>query len=125
MRVPDGPRRTAAVLTTRRRRREARAFRRRRLIGRRLDYLIAVSRLNRGREEDEQVGRFGGVVGEVVDLGVVRAVADIADEDGAYPMEVGQEPNVRTLQSDVGLVWRAVVLWMLLLAMLSIAVWLG
>ena len=49
----------------------------------------------------------------------------IADEDGAYPMEVGQEPNVRTLQSAVGLVWRAVVLWMLLLAMLSIAVWLG
>ncbi|MRT00919.1 CobD/CbiB family protein [Ralstonia pickettii] len=49
----------------------------------------------------------------------------IADEDGAYPMEVGHEPNVRTLQSAVGLVWRAVVLWMLLLAMLSIAVWLG
>ena len=40
-------------------------------------------------------------------------------------MEVGQEPTVRTLQSAVGLVWRAVVLWMLLLAMLSIAVWLG
>lgn len=49
----------------------------------------------------------------------------LADEDAAYPMEVGQEPNVRTLQSAVGLVWRAVVLWMLLLAMLSIAVWLG
>jgi adenosylcobinamide-phosphate synthase len=40
-------------------------------------------------------------------------------------MEVGQEANVRTLQSAVGLVWRAVVLWMLLLAMLSVAVWLG
>ncbi|MFP4594605.1 CobD/CbiB family protein [uncultured Ralstonia sp.] len=49
----------------------------------------------------------------------------IVDEDGAYPMEVGQEANVRTLQSAVGLVWRAVVLWMLLLAMLSVAVWLG
>lgn len=53
------------------------------------------------------------------------SAASLADEDGAYPMEVGQEPNVRTLQSAVGLVWRAVVLWMLLLAMLSIAVWLG
>lgn len=39
--------------------------------------------------------------------------------------EFGMEPSVRTLQSAVGLVWRAVVLWMLLLAMLSLAVWLG
>jgi len=69
----------------------------------------------------------GGALG--VRLGTPIAQRDsaerIADEDGAYPMEVGQEPNVRTLQSAVGLVWRAVVLWMLLLAMLSIAVWLG
>ena len=69
----------------------------------------------------------GGALG--VRLGTPIAQRDsaesIADEDGAYPMEVGQEPTVRTLQSAVGLVWRAVVLWMLLLAMLSIAVWLG
>ncbi|MGD7312421.1 CobD/CbiB family protein, partial [Ralstonia pseudosolanacearum] len=69
----------------------------------------------------------GGALG--VRLGVPIAQRDsaerIADEDSAYPMDVGQEPSVRTLQSAVGLVWRAVVLWMLLLAMLSFAVWLG
>jgi adenosylcobinamide-phosphate synthase len=37
----------------------------------------------------------------------------------------GDEPSIRALQSTVGLVWRALLLWMLLLLMLSIAVWLG
>lgn len=37
----------------------------------------------------------------------------------------GEEPNIRALQSTVGLVWRALLLWMLLLLLLSIAVWLG
>lgn len=49
------------------------------------------------------------------------------DENGPEPAapEYGAEPGVRALQSAVGLVWRAVVLWMLLLAMLSLAIWLG
>src|SRR6059058_1131506 len=34
----------------------------------------------------------------------------------------GEEPNVRALQSTVGLVWRALLLWMLLLLLLSGAV---
>ncbi|MET3130851.1 adenosylcobinamide-phosphate synthase [Oxalobacteraceae bacterium GrIS 1.11] len=37
----------------------------------------------------------------------------------------GEEPSVRSLQSTVGLVWRALLLWMLLLLLLSGAVWLG
>ncbi|GAB3463541.1 CobD/CbiB family protein [Massilia terrae] len=37
----------------------------------------------------------------------------------------GEEPNVRALQSTVGLVWRALLLWMLLLLLLSSAVLLG
>jgi adenosylcobinamide-phosphate synthase len=37
----------------------------------------------------------------------------------------GEEPSVRALQSTVGLVWRALLLWMLLLLLLSSAVWLG
>lgn len=37
----------------------------------------------------------------------------------------GVEPSVRILQSTVGLVWRALLLWMLMLLMLSIAVWVG
>ena len=37
----------------------------------------------------------------------------------------GEEPTLRALQSTVGLVWRALLLWMLLLLLLSIAVWIG
>ena len=37
----------------------------------------------------------------------------------------GEEPTIRALQSTVGLVWRALLLWMLLLMLLSVAVWLG
>ncbi len=49
------------------------------------------------------------------------------DDTGPEPSapEFGTDPNIRTLQSAVGLVWRAVVLWMLLLAMLSLALWVG
>lgn len=39
------------------------------------------------------------------------------------PLTVGDDCTPRTLQSAVGLVWRAVILWMLLLLMLTIAVW--
>jgi adenosylcobinamide-phosphate synthase len=37
----------------------------------------------------------------------------------------GEEATARALQSTVGLVWRALLLWMLLLLLLSLAVWLG
>lgn len=37
----------------------------------------------------------------------------------------GEEANTRALQSTVGLVWRALLLWMMLLLLLSGAVWLG
>ena len=37
----------------------------------------------------------------------------------------GDEPTIRALQSTVGLVWRALLLWMLLLLLLSLAVWMG
>jgi adenosylcobinamide-phosphate synthase len=43
----------------------------------------------------------------------------------ASPVAVGDDCTPRTLQSAVGLVWRAVILWMLLLLMLTIAVWLA
>ncbi|RKP51999.1 CobD/CbiB family protein [Trinickia fusca] len=41
------------------------------------------------------------------------------------PLSVGDDCTPRTLQSAVGLVWRAVILWMILLLMLTIAVWVG
>jgi adenosylcobinamide-phosphate synthase len=48
---------------------------------------------------------------------------DSGDMEGdALP---GEEPGVRALQSTVGLVWRALLLWMMLLLLLSGAVWLG
>lgn len=51
------------------------------------------------------------------------ATVDLSDsEDDMLP---GEEPNVRALQSTVGLVWRALLLWMLLLLLLSGAVLLG
>jgi adenosylcobinamide-phosphate synthase len=51
------------------------------------------------------------------------ATVDLSEsEDDVLP---GEEPNVRSLQSTVGLVWRALLLWMLLLLLLSGAVLLG
>lgn len=41
------------------------------------------------------------------------------------PISVGEECTPAMLQSAIGLGWRAMVLWMLLLVMLTIAVWLG
>ncbi|HZX27479.1 MAG TPA: cobalamin biosynthesis protein CobD, partial [Telluria sp.] len=51
------------------------------------------------------------------------ATVDVSeDESEVLP---GEEPNVRALQSTVGLVWRALLLWMMLLLLLSGAVWFG
>ena len=46
---------------------------------------------------------------------------DIGDSDSTP----GREPEVAHLRSVVGLVWRSVVVWMLLLALLSFARLLG
>ncbi|CAH2791416.1 MAG: Similar to cobalamin biosynthesis protein CbiB [uncultured Caballeronia sp.] len=51
------------------------------------------------------------------------SVEALAVGDASPP--VGDDCTPKTLQSAVGLVWRAVILWMLLLLMLSIAVWLA
>jgi adenosylcobinamide-phosphate synthase len=51
------------------------------------------------------------------------ATVDLSDsETEVLP---GEEPNLRALQSTVGLVWRALILWMILLLLLSSVVWLG
>jgi adenosylcobinamide-phosphate synthase len=58
----------------------------------------------------------------------LKLPADAATADSSeIEAEVlpGEEPNVRALQSTVGLVWRALLLWMMLLLLLSGAVWLG
>ena len=52
---------------------------------------------------------------------VVLLEASGSDAEGP----LGEEASARALQSTVGLVWRALLLWMLLLLLLSTAVWLG
>jgi len=94
------------------------------------------------RWEDEAIGIIlsagGGALGlrlgtakeSAVDLPVADAtvvgstlvIETIGIEPEAPP---GEEATARALQSTVGLVWRALLLWMLLLLLLSIAVWLG
>ncbi len=89
-----------------------------------------------GRWQNETVGIIltagGGAMG--VRLGtkienaadVLPADASIIDSLGIETDNLpGDEPTVRALQSTVGLVWRALLLWMLLLLLLSVAVWLG
>jgi len=86
------------------------------------------------RWKDEAIGIIlaagGGAMG--VRLGtpvenaaklVVSEAGEITDEE--VDMLPGEEPSVRALQSTVGLVWRALLLWMMLLLLLSGAVWLG
>ena len=88
------------------------------------------------RWQDEAVGiilsagrgamgvRLGNAGQTSVDSGPADAVAlDAGGIEGEGPL--GEEATARALQSTVGLVWRALLLWMLLLLMLSITVWLG
>jgi adenosylcobinamide-phosphate synthase len=51
------------------------------------------------------------------------ALVDLSDAD--TDVLPGEEPSLRALQSTVGLVWRALILWMILLLLLSSMVWLG
>ena len=73
--------------------------------------------------------RLGTTVENVATSVVVDAAALDAGVIDIMAPEVdtapGEEPTIRALQSTIGLVWRALLLWMLLLLLLSLAVWLG
>ncbi|KQQ86823.1 CobD/CbiB family protein [Massilia sp. Leaf139] len=56
-------------------------------------------------------------------LPIDAATVDLSDAD--TEVLPGEEPSLRALQSTVGLVWRALILWMILLLLLSSMVWLG
>lgn len=88
------------------------------------------------RWQDETIGIIlaagGGAMG--LRLGSARenatdlptadaATVDTLVQDAEVPL--GEEATARALQSTVGLVWRALLLWMLLLLLLSLAVWVG
>ena len=86
------------------------------------------------RWKDESIGILlsagGGALG--LRLGNAResAVGLVAAEplpEAIAPIEAppGEEATARALQSTVGLVWRALLLWMLLLLLVSLAAWLG
>jgi adenosylcobinamide-phosphate synthase len=62
--------------------------------------------------------RLSGPLAELTSLDALSA-----GDAGVLP--VGEDCTPRTLQSAVGLVWRAVILWMILLLMLTAAVWIG
>jgi adenosylcobinamide-phosphate synthase len=73
----------------------------------------------------------GGAIGvrlgepETKALVVLNADASAVDVDSLeLESQPGVEASPRALQSAVGLVWRALLLWMLLLLLLSFAVWL-
>ena len=52
----------------------------------------------------------------------VAMVDIIESESETLP---GEEPSIRFLQSTIGLLWRALLLWMLMLLLFSITVWLA
>jgi len=89
-----------------------------------------------GRWSDEAIGIILAAGGGAMGVRLGTAAASVA---GALPADAatvdstameadslpGTEPTPRALQSTVGLVWRALLLWMFLLLLLSIAVWVG
>jgi adenosylcobinamide-phosphate synthase len=88
------------------------------------------------RWSDEAIGIIlaagGGAMGVRLGTPVVNAPVivppDVTSiEPGAIEAETppGEESSARAMQSTVGLVWRALLLWMLLLLLLSIAVLFG
>jgi adenosylcobinamide-phosphate synthase len=89
-----------------------------------------------GRWQDEAIGIIlstgGGAMGVLLGTPAQKAVnvllADAAMVD-SFSIESeappGEESTARALQSTVGLVWRSLLLWMLLLLLLSIVNWMG
>jgi len=88
------------------------------------------------RWSDEPIGIIlsagGGAMGvrlgvPKVNPGEVAAVEAVGIEGNGQESETqpGEESSARALQSTVGLIWRALLLWMLLLLLLSIAVLFG
>lgn len=71
-------------------------------------------------------GAIGVRLGEPENKAIaLQADASAVDADSLeMESQPGQEATPRSLQSAVGLVWRALLLWMLMLLLLSFAVWL-
>ena len=72
-------------------------------------------------------GAMGVRLGTPVEYAPDLPKVDIAALESNPDLEIlpGEEPSLRALQSTVGLIWRALLLWILLLLMVSVANWLG
>lgn len=73
-------------------------------------------------------GAMGVRLGTPAETAVNLYPSNVAGGDAtAFEPEVspGEPPSLRALQSTVGLVWRSLLLWMLVLLLVSIAAWLG
>jgi adenosylcobinamide-phosphate synthase len=73
-------------------------------------------------------GAMGVRLGNPAEKAITLPQVDVTTADySGIEVEAmpGEEPALRALQSTVGLVWRALLLWMLLLLLFSIAVWIG
>jgi adenosylcobinamide-phosphate synthase len=73
-------------------------------------------------------GAMGVRLGTPAEYAPAAPEVDITRYDSSRPeLEVlpGDEPSARSLQSTVGLIWRALLLWILLLVLVSVANWLG
>ena len=73
-------------------------------------------------------GAMGVLLGTRAENAVTPLPADVATVDlteQESDIPPGTAPVPRALQSTVGLVWRALLLWMFVLLLLSVAVWLG
>jgi adenosylcobinamide-phosphate synthase len=73
-------------------------------------------------------GAMGVRLGTQAETAVDLVPSDALDSDAAaFEPEIspGEPPNLRAMQSTVGLVWRSLLLWMLVLLLVSIAAWLG
>ncbi|NEX60491.1 CobD/CbiB family protein [Noviherbaspirillum galbum] len=72
-------------------------------------------------------GAMGLRLGDTSKTAATMSAPDAVTIDGVAEFDPfpGEEAGTRALQSTVGLVWRALLLWMLMLLLLSTAVWLG
>lgn len=73
-------------------------------------------------------GAMGVRLGTPMETAIDLLPSDATGADTAAfepDMPPGEPPTLRALQSTVGLVWRSLLLWMLLLLLVSIAAWLG
>lgn len=72
-------------------------------------------------------GAMGVRLGSPTENASSLPLTDVTTLDAQPDVEVmpGEEPSLRALQSTVGLIWRALLLWILLLLMVSVANWIG